>query len=163
MSMVVSGNRWALFIKFHIQKPVTELEVLRGGLRNYSNINIGKNSKRIDLNSTEFEMLIKIVKKGTEHIGIRLLEETGESFEINISPEIISMGKEKMNLDKALYEKINLVHLFFDNTIIEIFVNEGLVCATKVIYPNKKNLNFEIFSMSEKTVVESIDLWELNN
>lgn len=146
-----------------IQKPVTELEVLRGGLRNYSNINIGKNSKRIDLNSTEFEMLIKIVKKGTEHIGIRLLEETGESFEINISPEIISMGKEKMNLDKALYEKINLVHLFFDNTIIEIFVNEGLVCATKVIYPNKKNLNFEIFSMSEKTVVESIDLWELNN
>ena len=68
-----------------------------------------------------------------------------------------------MNLDKALDEKINLVHLFFDNTIIEIFVNEGLVCATKVIYPNKKNLNFEIFSMSEKTILESIDLWELNN
>ena len=146
-----------------IQKPVTELEVLRSGLRNYSNINIGKNTERIDLNSTQFEMLIKIAKKGTEHIGIRLSEETGESFEINISPEIISMDKEKMNLDKALGEKINLVHLFFDNTIIEIFVNEGLVCATKVIYPNKKNLNFEIFSMSEKTVVESIDLWELNN
>jgi len=107
--------------------------------------------------------LIKIEKKGTEHIGIRLLEETGEPFEINISPEIISVGKEKTNLDKALDEKINLVHLFFDNTIIEIFVNEGLVCATKVIYPNKKNLNFEIFSISEKTVVESIDIWDLNN
>ena len=73
------------------------------------------------------------------------------------------MGKEKMNLNKALDEKIHLVHLFFDNTIIEIFVNGGLVCATKVIYPNKKNVNFEIFSMSENTILESIDLWELNN
>ena len=108
-------------------------------------------------------MLIKTESIGMDHIGIRLLEETGEPFEINISPELISIGKEETKLDEALDEKINLVHLFFDNTIIEIFVNDGLICATKVIYPNRKNLDFEIFSMSEKTILESIDLWELNN
>ena len=108
-------------------------------------------------------MLIKAKNKGSDHIGIRLLDETGEPFEINISPELISVGKEETNLDDALDEKIDMVHLFFDNTIMEIFVNDGLLCATKVIYPNKKNLNFEIFSTSENTILESIDFWELNN
>jgi len=146
-----------------IQKPVTELETLRGELKSYSNINIGKNPEKISVRSTEFEMLIKAKNKGSDHIGIRLLDETGEPFEINISPELISVGKEETNLDDALDEKIDMVHLFFDNTIMEIFVNDGLLCATKVIYPNKKNLNFEIFSTSENTILESIDFWELNN
>ena len=66
-------------------------------------------------------------------------------------------------MDPNLGEKIKTIQLFFDRTVIEIFVNDGLACATKVIYPDKDNLNFEIFSTDKNVVIKDLKLWEMNS
>lgn len=146
-----------------IQKPVPELTKLRGDLVREMNVKLLNSSKILEINYPQFEMMVNIANGGVNQIGFRFNEENGELYEIILTPQMISLGEEEVNVDPAVGEKIQTVQFFFDRTVIEIFVNEGLFCATKVIYPDKENLNFEIFSQSGEVVLESIDLWKINS
>ena len=73
-------------------------------------------------------------------------DEFGKPYEIILTTQAFFFGENKVEIVPELKEKIKTIHFFFDRTIIEIFINEGLFCATKVIYPDLKNLNFELFS-----------------
>ena len=145
-----------------IQKPVPELKILRGAQKQYSNINLGESPKKLEINFTQFEMLMNIESKGTKHIGIRLTKETGEPFEMSITPKEISIDGQRTSISDSLNSEINSVHLFFDNSIMEVFINGGRLCATKVIYPRRENLNFELYSYEKNIMVDSISLWEIN-
>jgi len=68
-----------------------------------------------------------------------------------------------MAVDPELGEKIKTVRFYFDRTVIEMFVNDGSICATEVIYPDKENLNFEMFNSGRDMTIESIDIWEMKS
>ncbi|MGB5847461.1 MAG: GH32 C-terminal domain-containing protein, partial [Ignavibacteriaceae bacterium] len=146
-----------------VQKPVPELTEIRGELTTLSNISLNNSSKNLVQNFPQFEMIMKVSNPGTDHIGFRFNDEDGEAYEISITRGRLTIGEDQFKVDPILDEKIKTVHLFFDRTIIEIFVNDGLLCATKVIYPHMRNLNFEIFTQEEKTSIESIDIWNMNS
>ena len=135
---------------------------MRGAQKQYSNINLGESPKKLEINFTQFEMLMNIEGKGTKHIGIRLTKETGEPFEMSITPKEISIDGQRTSISDSLNSEINSVHLFFDNSIMEVFINGGRLCATKVIYPRRENLNFELYSYEKNIMVDSISLWEIN-
>ena len=118
---------------------------------------------KLEINHPQFEMMINIANEGVNQIGFRFNDESGKAFEIKLTPEALFFGDEKVVVAPGLDEKIQTVQFFFDRTIIEIFVNNGLLCATKVIYPDKTNLNFEIFSKGGDVILESIDLWKINS
>jgi beta-fructofuranosidase len=145
------------------QNPVPELAGLRGKLHREMNVAVANDPKKLELNFPQFEMMVIIDNGGADHIGFRFNDESGESCEIVLSPETIILGDETVTVDPELEEKIKTVQFFLDRTVIEIFVNEGLLCATKVIYPDMENLNFEIFSKSDELILESIDLWGMNS
>jgi beta-fructofuranosidase len=146
-----------------VQKPVPELTEIRGELTRLSNISLNNSSKNLDLNFPQFELIMEVSNGGTNQIGFRFNDEEGEVYNISITPERLTIGEDQFEIDPILDEKIRTVHLFFDRTIIEIFVNDGLLCATKVIYPHMGDLNFEIFTQEEKTLLESIDIWKVNS
>jgi beta-fructofuranosidase len=146
-----------------IQTPVPELAKLRGKPDREMNVVITNDPKKLDVNFPQFEMMIKIDNDGTDHIGFRFQGENGEPYEIILTPQLISFGEEEVNVDAVFGEQIQIVQFFFDRTVIEIFVNEGLLCATKVIYPDKENLRFEIFSQSGDVALKSVDIWQMNS
>jgi beta-fructofuranosidase len=146
-----------------VQKPVPELEKLRGKKTNISNVALGKGSSRIEMNKPQFQLILNLANKGARDIGFRFSDEFGKPFEIKINLKNFILGEEEVALDPIIKGGIREVQLFFDRTIIEIFVNGGLACATKVVYPDKKNLNFEIFSTDSKAVIENLDVWEMKS
>jgi sucrose-6-phosphate hydrolase SacC (GH32 family) len=108
-------------------------------------------------------MVVNITQSGTDHIGFRFNDESGTPYEIVLTPETISFGDETVAVDPRLNDNIQNVHLFFDRTIIEIFVNDGLLCATKVIYADMDSLNFEVFSRGDEVTIDSIHVWEMSS
>jgi len=146
-----------------VQKPVQELAKLRTENHHETNIDIGKSPKKIDVNFPQLEILLKIAGRGTDNIGFRFNDENGKPFEIILTPKWFSFGEDKVSVDPELDNLIQSVQFFFDRTVIEIFVNDGLLCATKVIYPDKANLNFEIFKPTGKTILKSFDVWRMKS
>jgi beta-fructofuranosidase len=144
-----------------IQKPVPELTAIRGELVSETDVALRNSSKEVEVHYPQFELMVYLAGGGTNHIGFRFNDEDGTPYEIALEPETIRFGDETVAIDPPLDDQIQMVHLFFDRTIIEIFVNDGLLCATKVIYPDRDNLNFEIFSQDGEIVLESIDTWEM--
>jgi beta-fructofuranosidase len=144
-----------------IQKPVQELTELRGEVTTLSNISLNNSSKNLEINFPQFEMKIK-VSNGANQIGFRFNNEDGKPYDISITPKELTFGEDEVEVDPILDETIKSVHLFFDRTIIEIFVNDGLLCATKVVYPELQNLNFGIFS-EEQVIIELIDIWNMSS
>jgi len=145
------------------QKPVSELTKLRGSLVAEKNVKLHNTSKKFDISTPQFELKIIIAEGGTDQLGFRFNDENGESYEIKVTPQVLYFSDEKAVIDPVLDEKIQTVQFFFDRTVIEIFINEGSLCATKVVYPGKENLNFEIFGESGDVILESVGLWRMNS
>jgi len=146
-----------------IQKPVPELRKLRGEQLTERNVKIQNSSKKLQINSPQFEMILRIANGGTDQIGLRFNDEKDKPFEILLTPGMIIFGEEKVDLNSSINEKIQSVQFFFDRTVIEIYVNNGLFCVTKVIYPDKENLNFELFSRENELNIDTISIWKMKS
>lgn len=146
-----------------IQKPVAELAKLRKKIQKKPNMTFEGNLIKIEAEQLQFELFLEIGAKGTENIGFRLRDENGKLYHIIINREVFIFGDEKNPVYPVLSERIKTVHIFFDRTVIEVFVNNGSACATKVIYPDKEDLIFEIFTTDKNMVIKNLDLWEMKS
>ncbi len=146
-----------------IQEPVAELAKLRGDLQQKTNIGLNAEPFQIEVDKPQFEMILEFDGNRTENIGFQFNEESGNPYKILLSSGVFIFGEEKIIVDPEIGGKIKKVQFFFDRTVIEIFINDGEACATKVIYPDKENLNFEIFSTDKNVVIKDLKLWEMKS
>lgn len=146
-----------------IQKPVSALEKLRGKYTVINNFQL-QNYKMIkEITYPQFELKAAFGSEGTQFLGFKFNEESGKKYEINITPFHISFAMDRIEIDPPLFEQIDNIQFFFDRTIIEIFINNGLVCATKVLYPDKNNLDFAMSCGEVKVDIELLEVWEMNS
>ena len=55
------------------------------------------------------------------------------------------------------------LHLFFDRSVLEVFINDGIQSVTRVVYPEEKELGVHLFAEGGTAIVKSIGVWELNS
>ena len=55
------------------------------------------------------------------------------------------------------------LHLFLDRTVLEVFIDGGRECATRVIAPLPEDVAVEVFAHRGRAVVESLHLWRLRS
>lgn len=146
-----------------IQKPIPELKILRRNKISLKELKVQNYLMIKEITFPQFEINISLKSKGTTFIGFRFNDEIGNPYEIKITPSQFNFGKDKVKIESYTYSNIFNIQFFFDRTIIEIFVNDGLLCATKVIYPDKDNFNFEIFCDKSIIEIESLEIWEMNS
>jgi beta-fructofuranosidase len=144
-----------------IQKPVPQLTALRGEHRSEKRVVLTDTAKKIEISKPQFELLLKIGGQGADRIGFRFNDRNGDPFEIVLEPEVFRFNEKKVTVDPEIDHNLKSVHLFFDRTVIEIYVNSGELCATKVVYPDRINLDFEIFDERDELDIESLDVWEM--
>jgi beta-fructofuranosidase len=144
-----------------IQTPVEELTKLRGKLSQKSNIPLENMPFRIPVNNLQFEINLDLGKKGAKNVAFRFADESGKAFEVDLRPTLFKMGDQESQIEPGLGQRINNIRIFFDRTILEIFVNNGAACATKVIYPDRDNFNIEIFSDDQNAVIEEFKMWDM--
>jgi len=146
-----------------IQKPINALEKLRGNKTVYNNVQFRNSLIIKEITYPQFELKAAFGSEGTQFIGFRFNFDSGNPYEIRLTPSQFSFGSDQINIEQSHCNQIFDVQLFFDRTIVEIFINNGLLCATKVIYLDKNNFNLEIFCMKSKIEVKLLEMWEMNS
>lgn len=146
-----------------IQLPVKEVNRLRGDLVSEKNIQITSKSRQVDVPGKQFDLLVTIAGDGANNLGFRFIDENSEPYEIIITPQNIFMGEQQIKVDPEMGEKIRNVRFMLDRTIVEIFVNDGLIAATNVVYPHKNKMYLEIFNTRERINIESLDIWNMES
>ena len=55
------------------------------------------------------------------------------------------------------------LRIFLDKSVMEVFVNGGQACATRVIYPGENDLGIELFAEEGNVTVRSVDIWTMQS
>ncbi len=157
-SLSVSSEGWL------IQEPVEELGALRGEQTHSDELILEAGTMTLDVPGHEFELMADFSNISAQTYGIRLnLETSGEVFEISVSGNRINFGDEEISMDPFGRPGDLSFRLFFDRTIVELYVNGGLICATSVVYPDRENPGWEVFAEGGRVRIKSLDIWKMNS
>ena len=55
------------------------------------------------------------------------------------------------------------LHLFFDRSVLEVFINDGIQSVTRVVYPDERELNVHLFAEGGTAIVKSMRVWEIKS
>jgi fructan beta-fructosidase len=172
LSVKKTGNEWML-----IQKPVDKINSLRKKPVQLPDETIAGN-KTFPVKSNQFEMQLTLepaegsvsglrIAKGNDHyfeIGYDAIKQTlyidrsksgntgfNENFKkLNRFEKVISMRSNKLQL-----------HIYFDNSIAEIFVNDGEAVFTAQFFPDASGTGIEFFSIGGKAKFSTVNFWEI--
>ena len=163
-----------------VQAPVKELELLRTTAKKAGDVifeGVWKGDK-IKPSRNNYELIAEIENMGAEEFGIKIGVGNGQQTIVgyNVSDEEIYVDRRKSGLVNFsdLFPQVNKgflknrnntlkLHLFVDNSSIEVFANDGEAAITSKIYPDTSSTGIEFFSSKGTVKIKSIKLWELES
>lgn len=148
----VKGNAIEIIAKIDLKKsPMVELNVLRSpDKQEYTSIKFYKD-RGIDLARTNPEL------KG-QNWSLTSIE-TGYS---SILPDVLSRAPETLPVYLKKNEILKL-HVFIDKSVVEVFVNDKQVLATRV-YPGLANsLGVSLRAQGSEAFLLSLDSWQMKS
>ncbi|SRR5579871_1640592 len=174
LSLLKNDNEWILK-----ESPVSDLSLLRKSVWQ-ENVILVKERKLLPVKGQQLEIELSWKPSPASVSGLRLAVGKSNPFIIgyNESKQTIFIdrrgaGDTSFNKRYAAlhyYEqslskdngKINL-HIFFDNSIIEVFANDGICVMTAQIFPEKQNDGIELFSNGATNSFDKIKVWQLKS
>ena len=173
MTVKKTGNGWIL-----LQQPVAAINQLREAAT------VQVKSKTVDSSITlttksiqcEIDLLLEPAAGST--CGLLLAAGNQHAFEIgydaanqelyidrgNTANQAFNKNFEKQHRYQTpllLQNKKLRLHVFFDNSIVEVFANEGEAVLTAQFFPGKDDNQIQIFSHAGKSKIVSLDLWPI--
>ena len=151
--------------------PLPELEKLRKKHYKFSNIVISQNFNEIlkKIRSKHLEIAIEFELLDAKSFGIQLFNSDSksinqaESIGYDQSNKILWSGKDKVNfILENNSKKLNL-HIFIDNSIIEVFANHRECITGQIISKRNLPFNIDLFTTGGKVKVNSLDIWEIKS
>lgn len=174
ISVKKSGNNWIL-----VQQPVKETETLRNSVLQLDKYKVSKETDA-GFAGTQFEMQCTIETAAKTLAGIRLAYGNNQYCEIGYDA-----AKQKLYIDRSkiansdfnknfksasrfetdLSPMSNQIKLrvFFDNSIVEVFANDGEAVLTAQIFPGKDQQGIKLFSGSGKTTFLNVHTWTMRS
>ena len=174
LSLQIVNDEWILF-----QQPVTALKALRrAAWESKSTIVNGK--KMIPVKSQQCEIELTIHPPSNGLAGLRLATGKAKPFVIGYDAanhklfiDRSGAGKESFNASfgkLSKYEAPLTLHngqlkldVFFDNSIVEVFANEGEVVMTAQFFPEKTNNGMELFSEGASSEITGLRVWTIQS
>jgi len=163
-----------------IQKPIRELQRLRGHRQVFRGGSIQKAnawSRRAALGGDCLEMILELEPGGTGQCGARVFkgpeEETDVGFDEVSKRAFVdrshSGSSEFHNgfagihhAPAATHEGRLKLHILVDACSIEVFVNDGEVVFTDLVFPHPSSRQLELFARASDARVRSWEIWTLN-
>jgi len=173
LSVKKIGEDWVL-----VQQPIPALENLRLIKESISNTTVSK-ELILAQKGNKFEMELNMIPSKNAIGGIKLAVGNGHYFEIgyDAAKEIIFIDRSKTNQSfNAKYASINRkeaslktkegkikLHIFFDESIVEIFTADGTVVFTAQVFPGKSETGLEFYSNGSAIQFENIHYWKMKS
>ncbi len=147
------------------QAPAFELRKLRGKHVSLKGIELDSTSRLVESAAGDTLEIIATFDPGAARafgMKVRRSDDGRRAVSLRYDGQSLDVAGTKVpvKLDKAS-RKLTL-HVFLDKSVMEVFVNGGRYCVTRVIYPGEKDLGVEVFSEGGKAAV-SIDVWRMNS
>ncbi len=174
LSVKKMNNEWRL-----IQKPVASILTLRKKIIQLADQDIA-GKKILPLKGKQFEMdfLMEPGRKSTA--GVRVAVNKNNFFEIgyDAARAMFYIDRSKVS-NTAFNENFKKLHrfekevalttnkiqvkVFFDNSIVEVFVNGGEAVFTTQLFPGKDEIGVELFSLAGKSKFKNFKFWEMQS
>lgn len=148
-----------------IQKPIPELQVLRGEKQSLQNLIINPNSTGIieSISGDALEIIANFKPNNARRFGLKV--RVSPDGKINL-PVWYDIQKSEFGIaDKHTASDVNpgqtvKMHIFVDRSVIEAFVNGKAI--TKVAYLNPEAEGIELFAEDGDCILECLDVWKMN-
>jgi fructan beta-fructosidase len=174
LSVQKINGEWIL-----VQKPVAVTSSLRKKIFALQNEWV-TDKKVLPVKSKQFEMEISIEPGAASASGIRLAVGDTSYFEMgyDAAKQLFYIDRSKSgnttfndNFKKLsrfeklipLKDKKLQLHVFYDNSIVEVFVNVGEAVFTAQIFAGENDKGIELFSTNGKSKFSDMNLWEMKS
>jgi fructan beta-fructosidase len=158
-----------------------------GALKNYrlSEIVTLKNTlvikeKELPVHNQLMEIELIIKTKGPGSCGIKLAAGNGNFFTIGYKSRTNELYTDRTNSGNTTFhpafsswlrssvklpqqKEMLKLHIIYDESIVEIYANDGEAVMTEQIFPDKKNNGVILFSDGGKTIFDSVKIWNLKS
>ncbi len=173
LSVKKINEEWIL-----LQQPLESLQSLRSSeVFEMKNV-IVENEKILEVKSTQCEMEISWKPAPNSTSGIMLAMGEGKAVTVGYNAK-----KNKLFIDRtatgdvsfsSAYSQLSRyatkvfldngilhLHIYFDNSIIEVFANDGEAAMTMQIFPGALNNKIALFSNDDKNTFEKVKIWDM--
>ncbi|MCF8261202.1 MAG: glycoside hydrolase family 32 protein [Melioribacteraceae bacterium] len=163
---------------FLVQQPVEELKKLRSLILDDSNIDIDE-IHSILVSSDLYEMECEIVNPELASLTITFNSTDDEFTSLMIDPQntkivfnrensgIVDFNPTFADQMSACNESLDYskmkIHVFIDKSSIEIFINDGIIVFTNVIYPTEIQKSIKFSSKGTGIKLSRMSLWKLDS
>lgn len=164
-----------------VQKPIPALETLRAdavevgetvleGTRTLSEFSPTRNTYEIEatfaLSDAEAQFGVRLAINGTRHITVGYDARTSNLFIDRTQAENSDFNGSFAKYAVAPLQPedgIIKLHIFVDQSSVEVFANDGDVTMTATILPNPGSTGIELFSENGSTMLNNLQAWELSS
>ena len=161
-----------------VQRPILELQNLRGAHQHWSEqiIQPGKNILT-DMRGSSLEMLAEFqVTEEIDAFGFRVRVGAREWTTIGYDPKeqklfvdrthsgIVDFHESFAGIHFARLDPLDhriRLHIFVDNSSVEVFANDGLITFSECIFPAEESQGLELFATGGNVLLCSLDIFQL--
>lgn len=160
-----------------IQKPVKELQNLRGKHRNWIYENVLPDTNLLSgISGDLLEIVVEFEIDTAREFGFRVRKGKGQETVIgyDVENEVIFVDRTKSGESsfselfakrhqgrlKPVNNKIQMT-ILLDTSSLELFANKGQLVITDLIFPNEEGKKLELYSKDGQVKVVSLDIYEL--
>lgn len=163
-----------------VQSPIKELESLRKTPKTSGEVvfeGVWK-AEKLRPSKNNYEIIVEIENVSAGEFGVKIGVGDNQQTIVgyNAEDEEIYVDRRKSGLVNFislfpglhkgfLKNRTNTLklHIFVDNSSIEVFANDGEASLSSKIYPDPSSTGIEFFSTKGKVKIKSIKLWELES
>jgi beta-fructofuranosidase len=147
------------------QLPVPELQQLRGRRTRFSELTLNNETRSLDAVAGDaLEIQATIELGGAKAAGLKVRAAAGgqEGVVLRYDGQTLAVMDTYVPLELTPHKRVTL-QVFLDKSVMEVFVNDGQACVTRVIDPPAENLGVVVFAEGGGARVESLAVWELGS
>ncbi len=174
LSIIKINKEWVL-----LQKPVAAISSQRKKIFQLQK-EIIETIKLLPVKSTQFEMEVSIEPSAASISGLKLAAGANTYFEIGYDAAkqlfYIDRSKTGNNAFNENFKKLNRfektiplknkklqLHIYYDNSIAEIFINNGEAVFTAQIFTDQNDNGIELFSNGIKSKFSNLNIWQMKS
>jgi fructan beta-fructosidase len=163
-----------------VQSPIKELESLRTTAKNVGESTFEGiwKSDKIKPSKNNYELIVDIENIAAEEFGVKIgignQQQTIVGYSVKDEELYVDRRKSGLVNFIGLFPQLNKgflknrsstlkLHIFVDNSSIEVFANNGEAVISSKIYPDASSTGIEFFSSKGPVRIKSVKLWELGS
>ena len=123
----------------------------------------GKSHLVKEVRGDTLEILAELEPGNSQSLGIHLRRSDDGTGAVTIRYDgnTLNVDGTSFPFQLAENEERLKLHVFLDKSLMEVFINDGRECVTRVVYPEEHDLGIELFASAGSARLHSLEIWQL--